>query len=162
MFSAGNPVDSWVSSDSLVVWIYQDNFVEFEGSVLSNPVRVKNSEISASLSNSVFSNGSVGSCWFQLVDTLVDWLSVYNTFLGKSLSATSSNSDSVDDISLGSLVTNLSCLFGSWWSVNLVDDGKLSVFPWSHSQHESHDIRLLLSPEFFKIFVGSHLSCDII
>jgi hypothetical protein len=42
--------------------------------------------------------------------------------------------------------------------VALVDDGELSVLPRSHSQNESENIGLLLSPKLFEILVGTHLS----
>lgn len=125
----GDPVDSSVSSDGLVVGVNEDDFVELEGSVLTNPVRVEDSQVAASSSNSFLSDGSVGSGRFQLVDTLVNGLSVNNTLGDGLLSATSSNSDSVDNISLLGLVTELSGLIDSAWSVNLVDNGELSVLP---------------------------------
>lgn len=129
VFVGGNPVDSWVSSDGLVVWINEDDFVEFVSSVLTDPVRVEDSEVSASLSDSVFSDSSVGSLGLELVDTLVNGLSVDDTLANWSLSSSSSDSNSVDDIALLSLVAELSGLVGSRGSGDLVDDGKLSVFP---------------------------------
>mgnify|MGYP007082190540 CR=1 FL=1 len=34
----GDPVKSWVVSDGIVVWVDEDDFVEFVSGVLSNPV----------------------------------------------------------------------------------------------------------------------------
>jgi hypothetical protein len=96
-----------------VVGVYKDDFVELVCSVLSNPVRVEDSKISASLSDSVLSDGSVRSPGLELVDTLVNGLSVNNTLANGSLSSTSSDSDSVDDIALLSLVSELPGLVGS-------------------------------------------------
>lgn len=157
-----NPVDSWVSSDGLVEGINKDDFVEFEGSVLTNPVRVEDSKVWASLTDSLLSNSSVGSGWLELVNSLVDWLTVDNTLWDGSLSASSSDSNSVDHVTLLSLVTELSGLIESAWSVDFVDDWELSVLPWSHSHDESENIWLLLSPQLFKIFVSSHLTDYII
>lgn len=103
----GNPVDLSISGNGLVVGVNKDDFVEFVGSVLTNPVRVEDSEVFASPANSLFSDGSVGSARLEGVNTLVDGLSVHNTLADGLLSATSSNSDSVDDIALLSLVTEL-------------------------------------------------------
>lgn len=147
MFIAGDPVDSGISSDGLVEWVNKDNLIELVGSILTNPIGVENSEILCSSSNSVFSKGSVGSCWLQLCDTLVDWLSVDNPLGHWSLSASTSDSYSVDDIALLSLISELSCLVRTRRSCASVDDWKLSVLPRSHSENESDDIRLLLSPE---------------
>lgn len=140
-----------------MVGVNKDDFEEFEGSVLTYPVRVENSEVSALFADSFLSDGSVGSGGLELVDTLVDGLSVNDTLGNGLLSATSSDSNSVDDISLLGLVAELSCLVESAGSSDLVDDGQLSVFPSSHSQNESQDVGLLLSPQLFKILVGSHL-----
>ena len=161
VLGGSNPVDSSVSSDGLVVRVDEDDFVELVGSVLTNPVRIEDSKVSASSANSLLSDGSVGSGGLELVDTLVNGLSVDNTLGNGSLSTTSFDSDSVDDIALLGLVAELSSLIGSAGSVNLVDDWELSVFPGSHSEDESHNVGLLLSPQLFKILVGSHLT-DII
>ena len=122
VFIWANPTNSWISCNSFVVRVCKNNFVEFMWCVLSYPVRVKNSEVSASLSNSIFSNGSVRSLWFKLVNTLVDWFTVNNTFAYWSLSSSSSNSDSVNNVTLFSLVTELSGLVRSWGSIAFVND----------------------------------------
>ena len=125
----GNPVDSGVSGDGLVAGVNKDDFEELEGSVLTNPVRVEDSEVSATSSNSLLSNSSVRSAWLKLVDTLVNGLAVNNTLGDGSLTATTSDSNSIDDIALLGLVSELSCLVSSAGSVDLVDDGELSVLP---------------------------------
>ena len=124
-----NPVNSGVTGDGLVLGVNKDDLEELEGSVLANPVRVEDSEVSASSSDSLLSNSSVGSARLELVDTLVDGLTVNDTLGDWSLSTTSSDSDSVDHVSLLGLVSELSGLISTTGSVALVDDGKLSVFP---------------------------------
>ncbi len=47
MDGVDDPVDSGIVSDRYVARINQDNLVVLEGSVLVDPVRVKNSEIHA-------------------------------------------------------------------------------------------------------------------
>ena len=129
VLGGGNPVDSGVASDSLVVRVNKDDFVELEGSVLTNPVGVENSEVSATSSNSLLSNSSVRSVGLELVDTLVDRLAVNDSLGDGSLTATTSDSNSIDDVALLGLVSELSCLVGSAGSVDHVDDGELSVLP---------------------------------
>ena len=129
VLGGGNPVDSGVTGDGLVVGVDKDDLVELEGSVLTNPVRVENSEVSATSSNSLLSSGSVRSVGLELVDTLVNGLTVDDTLGNGSLTATSSDSDSVDHVSLLCLIAELSGLIGSAGSVNLVNDGELSVLP---------------------------------
>ena len=69
-----DPVDAGVASDGLVVGVHADDLVELEGGVLSNPVGVKNTEVSGSASNSLFGGRSVGSLLLELADTKVDGL----------------------------------------------------------------------------------------
>ena len=59
VFFRDDPVDSWVSLNGVMVWINADNFEEFVGGILTNPVRVKDSHVGASSTNLLFSNRSV-------------------------------------------------------------------------------------------------------
>ena len=95
-----NPVDSWVLHDGLMVWINQNDLEEFVSGILTNPVGVEDSKVRALSSDLLFSNISVGSGFLQLSDTMMDWLTENGTLVNCSLSSTSSNSDSVDDVSL--------------------------------------------------------------
>ena len=92
----------------------------------------------------------------DLSDTLVDGLTADNSLVDWSLSSSSSDSNSVDNVSLLGLESEGSGLLSSGWSVDLVADGELSVLPGSDSEDESHNIRLLLSPELLEVFVGTH------
>ena len=151
-----DPIDSGILSNGGVVWINADNLEEFVGSVLTNPVRVEDSQVGASSTDLLLSNRSVGSSFLELSDTLMDWLSVDNTLVDSSLSSSSSDSDSVENVSLLSLESEGSGLIESGWSLDLVDNWKLSVFPASNSHDKSDDIRLLLSPKFLEVLVGTH------
>ena len=71
----------------------------------------------------------MGSVGLELVDTLVNGLAVNDTLGDGSLAASSSDSDSVDHVALLGLVAELSGLVGSAGSVDLVNDGELSVLP---------------------------------
>ena len=129
VLGGSDPVNSGVSGDGLVVGVDKDDLVELEGSVLADPVGVEDSEVSAASSNSVLSSSSVRSVGLELVDTLVNGLSVDNTLGDGSLAATSSDSDSVNHVALLGLVAELSGLIGAAGSVALVNDGELSVLP---------------------------------
>jgi len=94
--SFGNPVQVAVSSDVLQVGVDHDDFEVFVGGILSDPVRVQDSEGTEFLANSFFGDRLNSSLEFQLVDTLVDGFTVGGTFGGQSLSAASSDSDSED------------------------------------------------------------------
>ena len=129
VLGGSDPVNSGVSGDGLVVGVDKDDLVELEGSVLADPVGVEDSQVSAASSNSVLSSSSVRSVGLELVDTLVNGLSVDNTLGDGSLAATSSDSDSVNHVALLGLVAELSGLIGAAGSVALVNDGELSVLP---------------------------------
>ena len=108
-----NPVDSWVLLDGGVVWINADDLEEFVGGILTNPVGVEDSEVRALSTNLLLGNRSVGSSFLELSDTLMDWLSVDDTLVDCSLSSSSSDSDSVDDVSLFGFVSKGSGLIES-------------------------------------------------
>lgn len=152
-----DPVVSSVSSDGVVRWVHQDDFVVLVGGVLVDPVRVQHSQVGSSSTNSLFGGNSQRLLVLQLLNTLVGWLTVSSTLWNRSLSATSSDSDTEDDETLLSLVAQSSSLVWSRWSSDSVDDVLLSVFPTSDSQQESSDIGLLLSLQFFQVLVGTHL-----
>lgn len=154
-----DPVNLGVSSDGLVRGVDEDDFEVLVGRVLVNPVRVQHSQVTASSADSFFSGRAERSLVLQVVDTLVGGLTVSGTLRDGSLSATSSDSDSVDDETLLGLVTESSSLVGSRGSRGTVDDVLLSVFPASDSVQESHDIGLLLSRQFGDVLVGTHCVC---
>lgn len=151
-----DPVVTSISSDSLVRWINKNDFEILVSRVLVNPVRVQDSQVGGTTTNSLLSSSSQSSLVFQLVNTLVGWLTVSGTLWHRSLSVTTSNSDTVDDETLLGLVTQSSSLVWSRRSGGSVDDVLLSVFPDSNSLQESENIRLLLSLQLFQILVSTH------
>ena len=62
MLSRDDPIDSGVSSDAFVVGINHDDFEEFEGGVLTNPIGVEDAEIAAFAADSLLSVLSVRLC----------------------------------------------------------------------------------------------------
>lgn len=153
-----NPVVSGVSSDGLVRGVHQNDLVVLVGGVLVDPVRVQHSQVANSLTNTLLSSDSRRLLVLELRNTLVGGLTVGGTLGHWSLSATSSDSDTVDHETLLGLVTQSSGLVGSRRSGGSVDDVLLSVLPASDSQQESGDIGLLLSLQFLEVFVGTHFS----
>ena len=151
-----DPVDLGVVSDGLVGGIDEDDFVVFIGGVLSNPVGVEDSEASDLSADSFFGDGSQVSGELELDDTLVGGLTADDTLSDGLLSASSSDSDSVDDVTLLGLISESSGLIGSGRSGASVDGRELSVFPSSKTENKVQDVGLLLLPKLFKIFVGTH------
>ena len=157
--SGADPVDARVVADSSVVGIDHDDFVEFVRSILSNPVGVEDSHVLASSTDLLFSDVSVGSSFLLLSDTEMHWFTINDTLMDCSLSSSSSDSASVDGVSLLLFESKSSGLVESRWSSNSVHDSELSVLPASNSEDESDNIRLLLSPKLLKVFVCTHFLC---
>ena len=157
MFLVNNPVDSWVISDGIMSRVNQKDFEEFEGGVLSNPVRVEDSKGREFLSDSFLSNRLIVLLVLKSGNTDGLEFSADDSFGSRSLSVTSSDLDSVDNITLLGFVSESSGLLNSGRSRDSVDSSKLSVLPGSHSLDELHDSGLFLLPKFLDIFVGSHL-----
>lgn len=151
-----NPVDTGIVTDSVVRRIDEDNLVVLVGSVLGNPVRVEHTEVSATASNTLLGTGANRTLMLQLVDTMTTGLAVHNSLRVRSLAATTANTDTVDDESLLGLVSETTSLIGARRTRSTVDGGKLTVLPTSHTEEESEDIRLLLLPELFEVFVGTY------
>lgn len=157
----GDPADVGVVSDGVVGGINTDDFVVFVGSVLGDPVAVEHSESSQSSADPLLSLGSEVAGGLELVDT--DWggLSSDDTLGDGSLSASSSDSGSVDDVALLGLEAEFTGLVGTGGVVDAGDDGELSVLPGAYSEDEVHEVGLFLPPQLFQIFVGSHVVVNI-
>merc|ERR1711979_63637 len=152
----GDPLHIGISSNDFVLWVNHNDFVVLVGGVFSSPVAVDNSETAHSFTGSFFGNGLDSSLEFQLVNSLVDWFTVGGTLWGESLSATSSYSNSVDNVTLLGFVTHQSGFFWSRWSASSVDSWQLSEVPRSKSEDVFHDITLLFSPKLVLVLVGTH------
>lgn len=151
-----DPVVSGITSDGLVLWVNEDDLEVLVGGVLVNPVGVQDSQVSSTTANTLLSGGTQGLLVLQLRNTLVGWLTVSSTLWNRSLSVTSSNSDTVDNETLLGLVTQTSSLVWTGWSGSTVNNVLLTVFPNSDSEQESVDVRLFLSLQFFQVLVGTH------
>jgi len=158
VLAGADPVDAGVTSDGLVVGVNEDDLVELEGGILTNPVRVEDTEVGAHATNAHLSDGLVGLFLLELADTVVDGLTENDTFTDVSLTATTSDTGAVDDETLGSLVTQSAGLIGTGRTAASVDGGELSELPSTDSEYETEEIGLLLFPQFFKIFERSHLT----
>ena len=67
-----NPVDARIATDGFVLWVDKDDLEVFVGRVLVDPVRVKDSQVGTSASDTLLGSRLQGSLVLQLVDTLVD------------------------------------------------------------------------------------------
>ena len=158
VLGADNPVNARISSDGLVLRVNQDDLKELKASVLAHPVGVKHAHVAALAGNALFSDRLVSTGSLELADgTGVSGLTIDTTLGSILLTSTSADANAIDDITLLGLVSNTPCFLRARGACAVVNDGKLAVFPGADSHDESADIALLLSPEFFEVFVCSHL-----
>jgi len=151
-----DPVDTRVVADHLVVRVDADDFVELEGRVLVDPVRVEHTKVATLAADTGLGNAAVVALELEVLDTLVTRLTVDDTLGVGALAATTSQADAVDDVALLGLVSESSGLIRARRSGRTVDGRKLSVLPAANTQQKAQDIALLSLPQLLKIFVSSH------
>lgn len=151
-----DPVVSGAVADSSVGGVDKDDLEVLVGSILVNPVRVKDTEVTSTATNTLLSGGTERALVLELVDTLVGGLTVSGTLGNGSLAVTSADTDTEDNKALLGLVTETASLIGTRGAGSAVDDAQLTVLPASNSEKEAEDIRLLLAVKLFEVFVGTH------
>jgi hypothetical protein len=100
----------------------KDDLKVLVGGILVDPIRVQHTEIGALLTNTLFGGGAEGALVLELVDTLIDGLTIGGTLGNGSLAATTTHTDTVDDISLLGLVTQTTGLVGARGTRSTVND----------------------------------------
>ena len=123
-----------------MVGVNEDNFEELEGSILTNPVGVEDAKVGALSSNAHLSDCLVGLFFLELTDAVVDGLTENDTLADVSLTTTTSYAGSVDDVTLGSLVTKTVSLVRAGRTAASVDGGELPVLPSSNSEYETEKV----------------------
>lgn len=99
-----DPVEAGITTNSLVEGIHADDFEVLVGSILVDPVSIEDSQGRNSTSDTFLSEGTDGTFWLQLKDTLVDGLAGSVSTGHLLLAATTANSNAVDKHSLLGLV----------------------------------------------------------
>jgi hypothetical protein len=69
-----DPVDTGISADSLVLGVDEDDLEVLVGRVLVDPVRVEDTQVGATTSDTLLGGGLQGSLVLELVNTLVGGL----------------------------------------------------------------------------------------
>lgn len=106
--------------------------------------------------NAYLSNGLQTTVWFQFVDTMTLGFTIGATLGYWTFTTTTAYTDSVDDETLFSLVTQTTSLVGTGGSGRTVQLGQLTVLPDADTKQVTHNITLLLSVQFLHITVGTH------
>jgi hypothetical protein len=123
----GDPVDTGIATDGLVRGVDKDDLKVLVGGILVDPVRVQHTEVSALLTNTLFGGGAEGALVLELVNTLVDGLTIGGTLGNGSLATTTTNTDTVDNVTLLGLVTQTTGLVGAGRTRGTVNDVQLSI-----------------------------------
>ena len=79
-----------------------------------------------------------------------------DTFGDLLLATTSSDSHSIDDVSLFGAEAETSGLLWSCGTRTPMDNIELSVLPAAEAQQKPHDIRLFVAPNLLHVFIGTH------
>ena len=178
-----NPVNAGIVSDGNVGRIDKNNLEVLVGRVLVNPVRVQYTHVHGVSARALLSNTAQVTSILQLVNTLVLGLTENNTLGVGPLAAPAANSNAEDGVSLLGLVSELVGLVSSGRTGNFLHFLALTILPSSvkkrvkskyqygahksknapqvflpNTKEETKSITLLLSPDLFKVLVGSH--CD--
>jgi len=151
-----DPVDSWVTTDGLVLWVDEDDLEVLVAGVLADPVRVEYTEGAALSACTFLGLGPEGSGKLKLGDTHGDWLTVADTLGDRSLTAATLDTNTVNDVTLLGLVAETTGLVWPGWSRRPVDGRELTVLPGSHTEEEPEDVRLLTLVKLFEVLVGTH------
>jgi hypothetical protein len=100
-----DPVDVGITTDGLVRGIDEDNFEVLVSSILVDPVRVQNTEVSTLTTDTFFGGGTERTLILELRNTLVDRLTEGSTLGYRSLTTTTTNTDTVNNETLLGFIT---------------------------------------------------------
>mmetsp|Transcript_42613 Transcript_42613/g.117569 ORF Transcript_42613/g.117569 Transcript_42613/m.117569 type:complete len:192 (-) Transcript_42613:15-590(-) len=151
-----NPINARIITNSNMLRIDKNNFVILVSSILIYPVRVQYTKVTTYSTGTFFSYTAKISGEFLFIDTRVSGLTMNNTFVEWSLTATTTYSYTVKHISLFCFISKLMCFISSCGSIDFNDFFLLTIFPCSDTKKKAKNIALLLSPYFFKIFICTH------
>ena len=112
-----------------MVRVNEDNLVVLVDTVLVNPVRVEDTKITASATNTLFSYGTKTTLELEVVNTLADGFTVGSTLGDRLLPVTTADTNTIDNISLLSLVAKTASLVGARRAGGTVNDVQLAVLP---------------------------------
>ena len=157
-----------------MVGVNEDNFVVLVDTILVNPVRVQDTQVTASLADTLLRYTSQTSLGLEVVDTLADGLAVGGAYIKLNLQCSSTDADlhtlrdvllavsaadtdAVDHVSLLGLIAKTASLVGAGRASCSVDNIQLTVFPATDAEEETEDVRLLLFVQLPDVFVGTHL-----
>jgi len=96
----GDPVNPRVAANGFVIGVYEDDLIIFVDTVLVNPIRVQDSQVTATPANALFRNTPQSSLGLEVVHTLMDGFTIGGTLRDVLLAVTPADANTVDNVSL--------------------------------------------------------------
>jgi len=158
VYGIDDPVDTGVTADGFVVGVDENDFKVLVHTVLVDPVGVEYTKISTSASNTLLSSAPQATLVLEVVDTLSNGFTIGSTLGDRFFPISSSDTDTVDHVSLLGLVTETASFVGTRRAGGSVNYIKLAVLPAPNPEKKTKHIRLLLFVQFCHVFVASHLA----
>jgi hypothetical protein len=156
MNGVDDPVDTGIVTDLGVGGINEDNFVVLHGGILVDPVGVKDAEVGELASDLLLSNGLKVTLELKVVNTLMLGLTPDHTTMVLTLAASSADSAANDDVTLLGLVAEAVGLVSTSGPIDFAGAVALAVLPGADAEEKAESVTLLVTPELFHVFVGSH------
>lgn len=153
----GDPVDTGIAADGLVVRVDTDDLKVLVHTVLVYPVRVEHTQVGSLATNTLLSENAERAVGLKVVHTLVNGLTVRSTLMSMLLAVATAHANTVNHVALLGLVTQTASLVGARRARGAVDNVQLAVLPAAHTQEEAEDVALLLLVELLEVLVGTHL-----
>lgn len=154
----GNPVDTRIPANSFVVGVHKDDFEILVNAILVYPVRVQDSQVSTTSSNTFLGGTPETALGLQVVNTLTDRLAVGGTLWNWLFAVTATDADSVDNVALLGLVSQTTSLVRARRARCTMHDFQLAVLPASDTEEETQHIGLLFSVQLADVFVCAHVA----
>ncbi len=127
----GDPVDPRITTDSLVLRVNGDDLKVLVNTVLVDPVAVQDAQVGTLASNTLLGSGTKRTLVLEVVDTLTNGLTESGTLGDGLLAVTTTNADTVDDVTLLRLVAETVGLVKTRRARSAVDHVELTVLPAS-------------------------------
>ena len=152
-----NPVNLRIVTNGIVARIHKNHLIILVSSILVHPVAVQYTQVLAHTTHTTLSNRTKVTVVLQTNNTLVLGLSIHNTLRIRSFTSSTTNSNTIHNITLLRLHSQTTSLVGTGRMSHTADLGELTILPRTNTKHITHSITLLLSPQLFQVLVGTHV-----
>jgi len=153
-----DPANSGVTTNGLVIRVYENNLVVLVDTILIDPVRVQDPQVPAPLANTLLCCAPETALELQVVDTLANGFAISGTLGHRFFAVTPPDTDTVDNVALLRFVAKTTGLVRTGRTGRAMDNIQLPVFPTPNTEEEAEDIRLFLLVKLSDVLVRAHLA----